>query len=99
MQGSTSLAVSMRSALRASPWFVIALALHGVVLATLSVIYVAQHRVVPAEVPTKLVFRPPAQDVPLFKEPDPPPPEVRKQVPKDMDVDLVPPEQVQSPFT
>ncbi|HEX5010276.1 MAG TPA: prenyltransferase/squalene oxidase repeat-containing protein [Planctomycetota bacterium] len=99
MQGSTSLAVSMRTALRSSPWLVIALALHGVVLATLSVIYVAQHRVPSVEVLPQVYVRPPTRDFPLFKEPEPPPPEVRAPVPKDTVVDFVPEDQVVPDFT
>jgi Prenyltransferase and squalene oxidase repeat len=71
MQG---LSLSLRHALRSSPWLVIALGLHGVLLAGLSIIYVAQHRVALPEAPNiPLVMRPRLEV--------PPPVEVTERVP------------------
>ncbi len=44
MGKSVATAVSLRQALRSSPWFVIAVGLHALVIAALSVVYVVQHR-------------------------------------------------------
>jgi hypothetical protein len=58
MGHSTATAVSLRQALRNSPWLVIAVGLHGIVLAVLSIVYVVQHREARVDEPPPIVFRP-----------------------------------------
>jgi len=83
-----SLATSIRNAARNSPWLVIAVGIHVVIFAVLSVVYVKRQFEKKDEAPaTVTITRPPIEQV----DTPPPPPEVvdRKAIPKNADAELV----------
>jgi Prenyltransferase and squalene oxidase repeat len=87
MGHSTATALSLRKALRNSPWLVIAAGLHGIVLAALGVVYVVQHRAPPAPEDVRIQFTPHVE----LEPPDvlPPPPQVGTKPPPDEPTELV----------
>jgi hypothetical protein len=83
-----NIATSMRNFARNSPWLVIAIMIHVLLFAALSVVYVAKHFVAKQEKPVAVAISKPqvkAEDI------TPPPPEVidRKAVPKNTDAEIV----------
>jgi hypothetical protein len=83
-----SLATTIRNAAKSSPWLVIAIGIHVVIFAVLSVMYIAE-KMAPKEEPpaTVTISRPPLDVV----DEAPPPPEIidRKAIPKNSDAEIV----------
>ena len=88
MGKSVATAVSLRQALRSSPWFVIAVGLHALVLAALSIVYVVQHREVAVAPPPILIA--PRIDQPFVDDVPPVQPFDREAIPLDKTTELVP---------
>jgi hypothetical protein len=77
-----------RGVMQKSPWFVIAVAIHVVLFALLSVIYVTRHFQTQDETPVAIAVASPPE---VAEDAPPPPPEVidRKAIPENTDAELV----------
>jgi hypothetical protein len=86
MHAAASSMQTLRQALRSSPWIAIAIGLHLVLFAALSIVYVAQRNAsVVAEAPP-ISIRVPLDDSEIFDDPEPM--IVRDAIPKDTNVEL-----------